>query len=99
MSKTIERVLEDYSRHARSAITPFVSDLVSRARNEGVDASYEILEPQPSVVEGIAEYARAHNIDLIVLGNRGLKGFHKLLTGSVSSGVVNHAHCCVLVVR
>jgi len=30
---------------------------------------------------------------------RGLSGFKKLVIGRVSSGVVSHAHCPVLVVR
>jgi nucleotide-binding universal stress UspA family protein len=36
---------------------------------------------------------------LIVLGSRGLGGVRRALIGSVSMGVVHHAHCSVLVVR
>ena len=41
----------------------------------------------------------AEKIDLIVMGTRGMGGFKKMLLGSVSSGVVTHAQCTVLVVR
>jgi nucleotide-binding universal stress UspA family protein len=51
------------------------------------------------VVAAIVEYAEDKNIDLIVVGSRGMSGFKKLLLGSVASGVVTYAHCPVLVVK
>ena len=36
--------------------------------------------------------------DMIVLGSRGAGGFSRLVMGSVSSQVVQHAHCPVLIV-
>lgn len=49
-----------------------------------------------SVIVSIAEQERA---SLIVLGSRGMGSFKSFLIGSVSDGVVHHAHCPVLVVR
>ena len=57
-----------------------------------------IIDPM-SIVGAIVEYAERENIDLLMIGSRGLTGFKKLLIGSVASGVVTYAHCPVMVVK
>lgn len=59
----------------------------------------EVITTPISVVSAILEYAGKRNIDLIVVGTRGITGFKRMLLGSVASGVVTYAHCPVLVVR
>jgi len=51
------------------------------------------------VVEEILEYVRRHSVDLLIAGSRGLSTAKRILLGSVSTGLVTHAPCPVLVVR
>ncbi len=69
------------------------------ASREGLEIRGEVIKDVSSVVEAITNYASDQKVDLIVIGTRGLSGFKKLLIGSVSSGVVTHAPCSVLVAR
>ncbi|MEA5508802.1 universal stress protein [Crocosphaera sp. UHCC 0190] len=47
----------------------------------------------------IVDYAKEHNIDLIVIASHGRSGLHRFLLGSVAERVVRFAECPVLVWR
>jgi nucleotide-binding universal stress UspA family protein len=59
----------------------------------------DVITTPISVVSAILEYADKKDMDLIIVGTRGITGFKKMLLGSVASGLVTYAHCPVLVVR
>jgi nucleotide-binding universal stress UspA family protein len=90
--------IESFESQLEKEAKEKVERAVSIAKNEGVEAKGVTLGAS-SAVQAIAEYALENQADLIVLGTRGLTGFRRLTMGSVSSGVVSHAHCPVLVVR
>jgi nucleotide-binding universal stress UspA family protein len=52
-----------------------------------------------AVAEEIVALADQREVDLIVVGSRGLRGIRRALAGSVSESVFRHAHCPVMVVR
>ncbi|TRM11773.1 universal stress protein [Lentibacillus cibarius] len=54
---------------------------------------------QRNAGEKICTYAEEHDLNLIIIGSRGLGGVKRLLLGSVSTRVVQHAHCPVLVIK
>jgi len=91
---TVE-LLNEGARKTAEAVT---EKGLNRAARKGVIAKGEVIE-STSVVETIVAYAFSEKFDLIVIGTRGNTGFKRLLVGSVSSGVLNHAHCPVLLVR
>jgi len=47
----------------------------------------------------IADYANRKNVDLIVMGSKGLKGISRLIVGSVSRTVSEKVKCTVMIVR
>ena len=94
-----EVALKEYFESAHKEADKIVDEVIRSAKAKDVKATRLIRDYAVSVVETILEEATKSNVDLIVLGTRGLTRFKKLLIGSVSSGVVNHAHCSVLIVR
>ena len=71
----------------------------AEARKQGLEPEVAMVEATDSAVKGITNYAAKSNVDLIVLGTRGLGGIRRLLLGSVAAGVVGCAPCTVMVVR
>jgi nucleotide-binding universal stress UspA family protein len=70
-----------------------------KATEKNVNVKMDAISSFTSVVKDIVHYAKVNNADIIVIGNRGMTGFKKLLVGSVASGVVTYSDCPVLVVK
>lgn len=69
------------------------------AKENNIQLKTELINSHRPVDYVLLEYAEKENIDLIVVGTRGMSGFKKILLGSIASGVVTYAHCPVLVVK
>ncbi|MCY0849681.1 universal stress protein [Sulfuracidifex metallicus] len=67
------------------------------SRNKGVEVEYEPIRGDAAAV--ISDIAEREDFDLVVVGNRGLKGFRKLVSYSVSSKLVETSRKLVLVVK
>lgn len=95
VSYPVSKLEEDAKREGEQ----FIAAAAAIEEQSGVKAKTAIAECVDSPVKGIVDYADENNIDLIVVGTRGLGQFKRLLLGSVASGLVQYAHCSVLVVR
>ena len=84
---------------AKQKAQKWLSKVIQKADENSVKLKTEFIVDPTSIVGAIVDYAERENIDLIVVGSRGLSGFKKLLLGSIASGVVTYAHCPVMVVK
>lgn len=74
-----------------------VASARSLFRNEDIDAEFHEVDDDPT--EALLDTAKECGADLIVVGSRGEGGVKRALHGSVSTKVLHHAPCSVLVVR
>jgi nucleotide-binding universal stress UspA family protein len=89
-----------YSEETPAEATQFVGKAVKAARDAGVAAKGELRDVGVGhVARAIVETAQANDIDLIVMGSRGLSDIQGLLLGSVTHKVMQLAHVSVLVAR
>lgn len=70
---------------------------VARARQLGISAQFIIWEGDPGA--SVIDAAEAEGADLVIVGSHGRGPVGRLLLGSVSSYVVDHARMPVVVIR
>lgn len=70
---------------------------VSMAKNTLRDVEGVLRDGQPA--DEVLKLAEEESADVVVVGRRGISGIERFLLGGVSSAVVNHSKCDVLVVK
>ena len=78
-------------------VSELVASIAELAEAEGVRCTTVTLDGQ--VVDEICRKASEYDVQLIVVGSHGWGATRRLLSGSVSTGLVHSAPCPVLVVR
>jgi nucleotide-binding universal stress UspA family protein len=71
----------------------------ARARIGEKHGSLRTVEAHGDPADAVVRQAKDEGADLIVVGTRGLNVAQRTLLGSVSTKIVHHAECDVLVVR
>ena len=106
----VDDVAVRYASELSMAVLPGIQVQMEENARERLDSvvtveDRQLLRARPVVVtslspaETIVEYARTRDIDLIVVGTHGRRGFDHLLMGSVAERVLRTAPCPVLTVR
>lgn len=85
-----ELILKGPEREARRVLDMFAKE------SDGVDVETHAIESS-SPAHALVEHAK--DAAMLVVGARGLGPFRRLLLGSVSQQVVQHAECPVVIIR
>jgi nucleotide-binding universal stress UspA family protein len=88
-----DRPDQEHARHAAEDLVAKIASQLGDAQPASVTVRGVSGIPSSTLIEA------SHDSDLVVVGSRGGGGFARLLVGSVSSQVVHHAACPVVVVR
>ncbi len=94
--------LGDYIMTDRAELQALGNKIIALAEDEAKKKGVKHIEA--AVIEGdpserIIDYAKDHDVDIIVLGSRGLGTFKGLLLGSVSNKVSHRADRTCVIVR
>lgn len=89
-----QEVFEEGKRQTREVLDEQVRKI--EAWGAGVEKAHQRSGRPDREILALADELGA---DMVVVGSRGLGGLRRALMGSVSTSVVRHAHCPVLVIR
>lgn len=90
-------IQEEQFEEELKKISLWLEDLAEVAEKSGISVTFERVVGNPE--EEICAIAETWKADLIVVGRRGLKGISEMFLGSVSSYLLHHAPCSVMVVQ
>lgn len=89
--------MEKIDRNRKETLEQFLQKLAEQFRKKGVEAEIKLATGHPGQV--ICEMAKNGGYSYIVLGNRGMGGFARLLLGSVSNQVAHCAEQNVIIIK
>lgn len=91
--KLLSELLEAYRKENQEIL----SKCSKIATEKGLSIKTILLQGNPASV--ILDYRKKEKFDLLIMGSRGLGKFKQLILGSVSSKIVHHSPCAVLLIR
>jgi nucleotide-binding universal stress UspA family protein len=94
-----EKELEREEEAKREAEILLVQSVDPLAHKEGINIKKEVVEVSDSVAKSIIGYAKKNNMDVIVIGTKGMTAVEDFFLGSVANNVIRHAHCPVFAIR
>ena len=96
MAAGMTEMLKRTEDELASASADLLKRVAEEVRKGGVDAETYLVEDDPAdAIIGVAESAGA---DLIVVGNKGMRGAKRFVLGSVPNAVAHRAPCDVTIV-
>ncbi len=95
----IERIGKAMYERYRQEKKKYMGNLEEKFRKAGFDVSISFLEDSDPA-EGIVNFVREHqNVELLIMGSRGLSGLKKILLGSTSTEVFRRIDIPILIYK
>jgi nucleotide-binding universal stress UspA family protein len=91
--KLLNELLEAYKKENQDILLK----CTEIANQKGLTIKTLLLQGNPA--SAILDYNKKEKFDLVIMGSRGLGKFKELILGSVSSKIVHHSPCAVLLIR
>jgi len=91
--KLLSELLEAYKKENQEIL----SKCSNIATEKGLSIKTLLLQGNPASV--ILDYSKKEKFDLVIVGSRGMGKFKQLILGSVSSKIVHHSPCAILLIR
>ena len=92
-----EKLLSEFLEAYKKENQDILSKCSEIATQKGLTIKTLLLQGNPASV--ILDYSKQEKFDLLIMGSRGLGKFKELILGSVSSKLVHHSTCAVLLIR
>ena len=94
---TVGTEAESWTVNDRTRVDAVLEAAAAIARTKGLDVETHAVERDPA--DAIIEIAGEVGADVVVVGNKGMKGAKRFLLGSVPNKVAHNAPCTVVVVK
>lgn len=88
---------ETWVIHPRSAVDNILEEAAAAARIQGVKAETYAERKDPA--DAVISVAKQVKADLVVVGNKGIKGPKAFILGSIPNKIAHDAPCAVLIVK
>jgi nucleotide-binding universal stress UspA family protein len=90
---------KEVREESRRQAEHLLNEIDTLAEKEGLNIKKEALEESDIVGKAIIDYAKKNNMDVIVIGTKGMTAVQEYFFGSVANKVIHHAHCPVFAIR
>ena len=92
----VDALTEGLTKKIEEEKVNYLNSLVERANEKGWKAEL-VVKKYNNTVDGIVEFIKEGDYDLLVMGSRGLSGLKRVLLGSTSSQVLRKAEVPILI--
>ena len=92
-----QKILDDLLEVRRNDSQKILEKFSSDAAQKGITVSTILLEGNPAST--ILDFSKKEKFEVIIIGRRGMGHLKELVLGSISSKILHHSLCPVLLIR